>query len=76
MSIILSCYSQQETETIRPMAFLTELATNATAQGVHVIIYSGNDDSLVSHFGSEGEYSLNSLAWNASESVSPQLLSR
>ena len=39
----------------RPMAFLTELATNATERGVHVIIYSGNDDSLVSHMGSEGE---------------------
>ena len=37
------------------MTFLTELATNATERGVHVIIYSGNDDSLVAHVGSEGE---------------------
>ena len=40
----------------RPMSFLTELATNATERGVHVIVYSGNDDSLVAHFGSEGMY--------------------
>ena len=37
------------------MVFLTELATNATEKGVHVIIYSGNDDSLVAHTGSQGE---------------------
>ncbi|KAJ8597488.1 alpha/beta-hydrolase [Rhizopogon salebrosus TDB-379] len=36
-----------------PMAFLTELATNATAQGISVVIYSGNDDSLVPHLGSQ-----------------------
>ncbi|EKM50681.1 uncharacterized protein PHACADRAFT_264079 [Phanerochaete carnosa HHB-10118-sp] len=36
-----------------PMVFLNELATNATEHGVHVIIYSGNDDSLVSHISSE-----------------------
>lgn len=40
----------------RPMAFLTELATNATERDVHVIIYSGNDDSILSHRGSEGQY--------------------
>ena len=39
----------------RPMVFLTDLATNATEKGVHVIIYSGNDDSLVAHTGSQGE---------------------
>ncbi|KAJ3559788.1 hypothetical protein NM688_g126 [Phlebia brevispora] len=38
---------------VEPMAFLTDLATNATAQGVGVLIYSGNDDSLVSHRSSE-----------------------
>ena len=37
------------------MVFLTELATNATEKSVHVIIYSGNDDSLVAHPGSQGE---------------------
>lgn len=36
-----------------PMVFLTELATNATRHGVQVIIYSGNDDSLVAHLSSE-----------------------
>lgn len=38
---------------IEPMAFLTELATNLTARNIPVVIYSGNDDSLVPHFGSE-----------------------
>lgn len=38
----------------RPMAFLNELAANASAQSVKIVIYSGNDDSLVSHRGSEG----------------------
>lgn len=37
------------------MAFLTELATNLTARNIPVVIYSGNDDSLVPHFGSEGD---------------------
>lgn len=36
------------------MAFLDELAANATKNNVSVIIYSGNDDSLVPHRGSEG----------------------
>ncbi|EPQ51722.1 alpha/beta-hydrolase [Gloeophyllum trabeum ATCC 11539] len=38
---------------VEPMAFLTDLATNATAKNVSVVIYSGNDDSLVAHRGSE-----------------------
>lgn len=38
------------------MAFLSELATNASRQHVGVVIYSGNDDSLISHFSSEGRY--------------------
>ncbi|KAG6379588.1 Alpha/Beta hydrolase protein [Boletus reticuloceps] len=38
---------------VEPMAFLTELATNATAHDVSIVIYSGNDDSLVPHFGSQ-----------------------
>jgi carboxypeptidase D len=36
------------------MAFLTDLATNATMNNVSIIIYSGNDDALVAHRGSEG----------------------
>ena len=39
------------------MVFLTELATNATDHEVRVVVYSGNDDSLVAHIGSEGESS-------------------
>ncbi len=39
----------------RPMAFLTELATNASEHNVGVLIFSGNDDSLVSHRSSEGK---------------------
>ncbi|KAJ8590955.1 hypothetical protein M405DRAFT_860955 [Rhizopogon salebrosus TDB-379] len=38
---------------VEPMAFLTELATNATAQGISVVIFSGNDDSLIPHLGSQ-----------------------
>ncbi|KAH9913993.1 alpha/beta-hydrolase [Epithele typhae] len=36
-----------------PMVFLTDLATNASAQGIQVVLYSGNDDSLVAHRGTE-----------------------
>ncbi|EMD39305.1 hypothetical protein CERSUDRAFT_82042 [Gelatoporia subvermispora B] len=36
-----------------PMTFLTELATNATAHNVSIVVYSGNDDSLIAHRGSE-----------------------
>ncbi|KAG9311821.1 alpha beta-hydrolase [Chiua virens] len=43
---------------VEPVAFLTDLATNATAHGVSIIIYSGNDDSLVPHFGSQGLFPL------------------
>lgn len=38
------------------MAFLTDLATNATAHGMKIVIYSGNDDSLVPHFGSQSSF--------------------
>lgn len=41
---------------VRPMAFLTELATNATARNIPIVIYSGNDDSLVPHFGSQSGF--------------------
>ncbi|TDL15662.1 alpha/beta-hydrolase [Rickenella mellea] len=36
-----------------PMVFLSELAKNATNHNISVVIYSGNDDSLVPHRGSE-----------------------
>jgi len=36
-----------------PMVFLTDLATNATKEGVSIIIFSGNDDSLIPHYGSQ-----------------------
>ncbi len=39
---------------LRPMTFLSELAANASERNVGVLIYSGNDDSLVSHRSSEG----------------------
>ncbi|KAJ7934228.1 alpha/beta-hydrolase [Mycena leptocephala] len=36
-----------------PMIFLSDLATNASARGVGIVFYSGNDDSLVAHRGTE-----------------------
>ncbi|KAG6897814.1 hypothetical protein C0992_010618 [Termitomyces sp. T32_za158] len=36
-----------------PMNFLTEFATNATAHGVGVVLYSGNNDALIAHRGTE-----------------------
>ncbi|KAI0079396.1 alpha/beta-hydrolase [Panus rudis PR-1116 ss-1] len=36
-----------------PMDFLDELATNASKANVSIILYSGNDDSLVAHRGTE-----------------------
>lgn len=38
---------------IEPMAFLSDLASNATEQQIAIVIYSGNDDSLVPHLGSQ-----------------------
>ncbi|KAF9461223.1 Alpha/Beta hydrolase protein [Collybia nuda] len=35
------------------MDFMTELATNATARGVDIILYSGNDDALIAHRSTE-----------------------
>jgi carboxypeptidase D len=37
----------------RPMTFLTELATNATAHGVGIVMSSGNNDALIAHRGTE-----------------------
>ena len=34
--------------------FLDELAANATARNVSIIVYSGNSDLIISHRGSEG----------------------
>ena len=36
------------------MNFLSELATNATAHDISVILFSGNNDVLVAHRGTEG----------------------
>lgn len=36
------------------MNFLTELATNATKHDVGFVLYSGNDDTLIAHRGTEG----------------------
>ncbi|KAF7368752.1 Carboxypeptidase [Mycena venus] len=36
-----------------PMVFLSELAANASAHNVEIVFYSGNDDSLVAHRGTE-----------------------
>lgn len=38
---------------VEPIAFLSDLATNATARNVSIVFYSGNDDSLVQHRGTE-----------------------
>ncbi|KAI0773294.1 alpha/beta-hydrolase [Trametes elegans] len=38
---------------VEPMAFLDELAANASAKNVAVVLYAGNDDSLVAHRGIE-----------------------
>jgi len=36
--------------------FLDELAANATARNVSIIVYSGNNDLIISHRGSEGTF--------------------
>lgn len=38
---------------IEPVVFLSELMTNASKHGVSLILYSGNDDSYISHFGTQ-----------------------
>ncbi|KAI0327526.1 alpha/beta-hydrolase [Cubamyces sp. BRFM 1775] len=38
---------------VEPVAFLSELATNASARNVPFIFYSGNDDAQVQHRGTE-----------------------
>jgi len=44
------------------MAFLTDLAKNMTAHDMAVIVYSGNDDSVVPHFGSQSKFVSQSLS--------------
>lgn len=39
------------------MVFLTQLATNATARGVSIVLYSGNNDALIAHRGTESQSS-------------------
>ncbi|OJT09780.1 Vitellogenic carboxypeptidase [Trametes pubescens] len=53
----------QGNDPTRPMAFLTDLATNASAHNVSVVLYSGNDDSLVAHRGTEGFTRQPSTPW-------------
>ncbi|KAJ6620632.1 Alpha/Beta hydrolase protein [Mycena sp. CBHHK59/15] len=36
-----------------PMNFLSDMATNATAHSIGVVLYSGNDDALIAHRGTE-----------------------
>jgi hypothetical protein len=39
---------------VRPIVFFEDLAVNASAHDVAIVIYSGNDDTQDSHWGSEG----------------------
>ncbi|KAI0339252.1 alpha/beta-hydrolase [Trametopsis cervina] len=48
-----SSFQSAHDPSVEPMAFLDELASNATQHGVKMIIYAGNDDSTVSHLSSE-----------------------
>ena len=41
----------------RPTSFFEELLANASAAGIPVVIYNGNDDSVVHHFTNESAYS-------------------
>ncbi|CDO69772.1 hypothetical protein BN946_scf184766.g17 [Trametes cinnabarina] len=47
------CSAHPLTRLNRPMAFLDDLAANASAHNIHVVLYSGNDDSLLAHRGTE-----------------------
>ncbi|KAF9258269.1 alpha/beta-hydrolase [Marasmius fiardii PR-910] len=38
---------------VEPAAFMSELWTNASQQNVGIVIYEGNSDSLVAHYGAE-----------------------
>ncbi|KAI0344379.1 alpha beta-hydrolase [Trametopsis cervina] len=36
-----------------PMTFLSALASNASSHGIKIVLYSGNDDAISPHFGTE-----------------------
>jgi hypothetical protein len=36
------------------MSFFSELASNASTHGVGIVLYSGNNDALAAHRGTEG----------------------
>ncbi|KAI0349727.1 alpha/beta-hydrolase [Trametes cingulata] len=38
---------------VEPIAFLSDLAANASAANVSIVFYSGNDDALLQHHGTE-----------------------
>lgn len=42
--------------TSRPMPFLSELHANATENNISFVFFSGNDDSLIQHHGTEGKH--------------------
>lgn len=44
---------QWDDPSVPPIAFLSDLATNMTAEDVGVVLYSGNNDALIPHRGTE-----------------------
>lgn len=42
----------------RPIEFLSELAQNASERDIKVAFLSGNLDSLITHYTTEGEYKI------------------
>ncbi|KAJ6562288.1 alpha/beta-hydrolase, partial [Mycena capillaripes] len=44
---------QANSQRLRPMVFLSELAANASKRGVGIVFYSGNDDTIAAHRGTE-----------------------
>ncbi|KAH9945200.1 alpha/beta-hydrolase [Epithele typhae] len=48
-----SAGNQYGDPSVEPVAFLSALAANASAANVSIVFYSGNDDSLVQHRGTE-----------------------
>src|ERR1700761_7357790 len=53
ISIILTASTVFILMVNRPMLFFDDLFANASKNGVGIVIYSGNDDMLVAHRGSE-----------------------
>jgi hypothetical protein len=63
--IVKKCQSTlQLTSQNRSMTFFDELAINMSAHAIPIVIYVGNDDSLVPHRSSESRFF--TLAFNAS----------